>query len=76
MELPAEDGFDGMGRAVTVVLIEVMEWERTHAPGAAPCQRSERRSGLDRDSITGHPAGRSTPQTVTTTLPNCWFDSR
>ncbi|WP_435006471.1 IS256 family transposase [Tundrisphaera lichenicola] len=44
-ELLAEHGFDGMARAVTVLLNEVMKLERTQALGAAPYQRSERRNG-------------------------------
>ena len=32
-ELLAEHGFDGLGRAVTVLLNEVMKIERAHAPG-------------------------------------------
>jgi transposase-like protein len=45
MELLAEHGFDGMARAVGVLLNEVMKLERTHALGAAPYQRSEHRKG-------------------------------
>src|SRR4051794_6229486 len=45
MELLAEHGFDGMARAVGVLLNEVMKLERTHALGAAPYQRSEQRRG-------------------------------
>lgn len=41
----AENGFDGLASAVTVLLDEVMKLERTHALGAAPYQRSERRTG-------------------------------
>ncbi len=44
-ELLAEHGFDGMAQAVTVLLNEVMKLERTHALGAAPYQRTERRTG-------------------------------
>jgi putative transposase len=44
-ELLAEHGFDGMARAVGVLLNEVMKLERTHALGAAPYQRSEGRTG-------------------------------
>ena len=45
MELLAEHGFDGMAQAVGVLLNEVMKLERTHVLGAAPYQRSERRTG-------------------------------
>src|SRR4051794_611215 len=45
MELLAEHGFDGMARAVTVLLNEVMKLERTHALGAMPYQRAEQRTG-------------------------------
>jgi putative transposase len=45
MELLAEHGFDGMARAVGVLLNEVMKLERTHVLGAAPYQRSEQRTG-------------------------------
>src|SRR3954451_10585132 len=45
MELLAEHGFDGMASAVTVLLNEVMKLERTHALGAMPYQRAERRTG-------------------------------
>lgn len=41
MELLAEHGFDGMARAVTVLLNDVMKLERTHALGAGPSQRAE-----------------------------------
>src|SRR6478752_2290668 len=44
-ELLSEHGFDGMARAVTVLLNEVRKLERTQALGAAPYQRSERRTG-------------------------------
>jgi transposase-like protein len=44
-ELLAEHGFDGMARAVAVLLNEVMKLERTHALGAAPYQRTEGRKG-------------------------------
>ncbi len=44
-ELLAENGFDGLASAVTVLLNEVMKIERAHALGAAPYQRSEQRSG-------------------------------
>src|SRR3954454_9610099 len=43
--LRAEDGFDGLAQAVTVLLNEVMKLERSHALGAAPYQRSEHRKG-------------------------------
>ncbi len=44
-ELLAEDGFDGLASAVTVLLNEVMKIERAHALGAAPYQRTEARTG-------------------------------
>jgi transposase-like protein len=44
-ELLAENGFDGLAQAVTVLLNEVMKIERSHALGAAPYQRSEGRTG-------------------------------
>ena len=44
-ELLAEHGFDGMARAVAVLLNEVMKLERSRALGAAPYQRSEQRKG-------------------------------
>src|SRR5438270_6754179 len=44
-ELLAENGFDGLAQAVTVLLNEVMKIERAHALGAAPYQRSEQRTG-------------------------------
>src|SRR3954469_14217139 len=44
-ELLAENGFDGLASAVTVLLNEVMKVERAHALGAAPYQRSEDRKG-------------------------------
>jgi putative transposase len=44
-ELLAEHGFDGMARAIGVLLDEVMKLERSHALGAAPYQRSEGRKG-------------------------------
>src|SRR4051794_26248311 len=44
-ELLAEHGFDGLARAVTVLLDEVMKIERSHALGAGPYQRSEQRTG-------------------------------
>jgi putative transposase len=43
--LLAEHGFDGIARAVTVLLNEVMEIERAHALGAAPYRRAEGRTG-------------------------------
>ena len=45
MELLAEHGFDGMAHAVGVLLNEVLKLERSHALGAAPYQRTERRTG-------------------------------
>jgi putative transposase len=44
-ELLAEHGFDGMARAIGVLLDEVMKLERSQALGAAPYQRSEGRKG-------------------------------
>lgn len=44
-ELLAEYGFDGLARAVTVLLNEVMKVERAHALGAGPYQRSDDRKG-------------------------------
>jgi transposase-like protein len=44
-ELLAENGFDGLAQAVTVLLNEVMKVERAHALGAAPYQRTEQRTG-------------------------------
>ncbi|QDV38868.1 IS256 family transposase [Tautonia plasticadhaerens] len=44
-ELLAEHGFDGLASAITILLNEVMKIERAHALGAAPYQRSERRTG-------------------------------
>jgi putative transposase len=44
-ELLAENGFDGLASAVTVLLNEVMKLERTHALGAGPYQRAEARTG-------------------------------
>src|SRR4051794_4966312 len=43
--LPAENGFDGLASAVTVLLNEVMKIERARALGAAPYQRTEQRTG-------------------------------
>jgi putative transposase len=44
-ELLAENGFDGLAQAVTVLLNEVMKIERAHALGAGPYERSEGRTG-------------------------------
>src|ERR1700710_1462555 len=44
-ELLAENGFDGLASAVTVLLNEVMKLERTHVLGAGPYQRAEARTG-------------------------------
>jgi len=44
-ELLAENGFDGLASAVTVLLNEVMKRERTQALGAGPYQRAEGRTG-------------------------------
>ena len=44
-ELLAENGFDGLASAVTVLLNEVMKIERAHALRAAPYQRSDQRTG-------------------------------
>ena len=64
-ELLAENGFDGLASAVTVLLNEVMKIERAHALGAAPYQRSEQR--------TGHANGYK-PKTVTTRVGAITFD--
>jgi putative transposase len=45
MELLSEHGFDGMARAVTVLLNEVMKLERAAALGAMPYRRAEHRTG-------------------------------
>jgi transposase-like protein len=44
-ELLAEHGFDGMTRALTVLLNEVMKLERAQVLGAGPYERSEGRQG-------------------------------
>jgi putative transposase len=44
-ELLAEHGFDGLARAVTVLLNEVMKLERSAALGAGPYQRTDDRKG-------------------------------
>jgi transposase-like protein len=44
-ELLAENGFDGLAQAVTVLLNEVMKIERAAALGAGPYERSEGRTG-------------------------------
>ncbi len=44
-ELLAENGFDGLAQAVTVLLNEVMKIERPHALGAGPYQRADDRKG-------------------------------
>jgi putative transposase len=44
-ELLAEHGFDGLARALTVLLNEVMKLERAAALGAGPYQRSDDRKG-------------------------------
>jgi putative transposase len=41
----AGSGSDGLAQAVTVPLDEVMKLERSHALGAGPHQRTERRDG-------------------------------
>src|SRR5262249_41883225 len=56
-ELLAEHGFDGLARAVTVLLNGVMKLERAHALGAAPYQRSAHRTG----HANGFGPGPSTP---------------
>ena len=45
VELLAEQGFDGMAQAITLLFNEAMKLERTEALGAAPYQRSEQRRG-------------------------------
>jgi putative transposase len=44
-ELLAENGFDGLAQAVTVLLNEVMKLERSAALGAGPYERAEGRTG-------------------------------
>jgi transposase-like protein len=44
-ELLAENGFDGLAQAVTVLLNEVMKLERSSVLGAGPYQRAEGRTG-------------------------------
>jgi transposase-like protein len=44
-ELLAENGFDGLAQAVTVLLNEVMKLERSAVLGAGPYQRAEGRTG-------------------------------
>src|SRR4051812_9047544 len=44
-ELLAQHGFDGLARAATVLLNEVMKTERAAALGAGPYQRNEHRKG-------------------------------
>jgi transposase-like protein len=45
MELLAEQGFDGMAQAITLLLNEAMKLERAEALGAVPYQRTEHRRG-------------------------------
>jgi putative transposase len=45
VELLAEQGFDGMAQAITLLFNEAMKLERAEALGAAPYQRSEQRRG-------------------------------
>jgi len=45
MELLAEQGFDGMAQAITLLLNEAMKLERAEALGAALYQRTEHRRG-------------------------------
>jgi len=45
VQILAEQGFDGLAEAVTVVLNEAMKIERTHALGAQPYQRTPARRG-------------------------------
>jgi putative transposase len=45
VELLADQGFDGMAQAITLLFNEAMKLERTEALGAAPYQRSEQRRG-------------------------------
>jgi transposase-like protein len=58
-ELLAENGFDGLASAVTVLLNEVMKIERSHALGAGPYQRTEGRTGY---------ANGSKPRTIHTRI--------
>lgn len=44
-ELLAEHGFDGMARALTVLLNKVMKLERAAVLGAGPYERAEGRTG-------------------------------
>ena len=44
-ELLAEEGFDGMGQALAVLLIEMMKVERSAHLKAGPYERSDRRQG-------------------------------
>lgn len=45
VELLADQGFEGMAQAITLLFNEAMKLERTEALGAAPYQRSEQRRG-------------------------------
>jgi putative transposase len=45
VELLADQGFDGMAQAITLLFNEAMKLERTEALGAAPYQRTEQRRG-------------------------------
>jgi putative transposase len=45
IQLLAEHGFDGLAKAIEVLLNEVMKIERCEALGAAPYQRTEQRRG-------------------------------
>lgn len=45
VELLADQGFDGMAQAITLLFNEAMKLERAEALGAAPYQRSEQRRG-------------------------------
>ena len=45
VELLADQGFDGMAQAITLLFNEAMKLERAEALGAAPYQRTEHRRG-------------------------------
>lgn len=44
-ELLADEGFDGLGQALAVLLNEMMKMERSSHLQAGPYERSERRQG-------------------------------
>jgi transposase-like protein len=61
---PAERGFDGIARAVAVLLDEVMGLERAPALGAAPCRRIGERAGYANGYKPETPPARLGPLTV------------